>query len=240
MFVVVVVHQRNVWQRGATDKRVVNQVLSPMGTTLTRSMSSNYDPKPGRWMLPLVVLAMVAFTYIFVRELPSAATSSTVPGNGGTTTITTGTTVPGETTTSPSTTIAPEAEAYVGALDVFQTRLTDLQTSLSAANTGFDADPRTVSYDQAEAAFVAVSTDTTTLSDEIAALVPPAGFEDAHATVVAAAQQAVEAIDQALTGLRAPAPDTGEGRRAGVQAFDAAAEAFSTAVDGIRARASGA
>ena len=31
-------------------------------------MTSNYDPKPGRWMLPLVVLAMVAFTYLFVRE----------------------------------------------------------------------------------------------------------------------------------------------------------------------------
>jgi len=201
-------------------------------------MSSNYDPKPGRWMLPLVVLAMVAFTYIFVRELPSAATTSTVPGNGGTSTSTTGTTVPGETTTS--TTIAPEAEAYVEALEVFQTRLTDLQTSLSAANTGFDADPRTVSYDQAEAAFIAVSTDTTALSGEIAALVPPVGFEDAHATVVAAAQQAVDAIDQALVGLRAPSPDTGEGRRAGVQAFDAAAQAFSTAVDGIRARASGA
>jgi hypothetical protein len=203
-------------------------------------MSSNYDPKPGRWMLPLVVLAMVAFTYIFVRELPSAATTSTVPGNGGTSTSTstTDTTVPGETTTP--TTLAPDAQAYVEALDVFQTRLTDLQTSLSAANTGFDADPRTVSYDQAEAAFIAVSTDTTALSSEITALVPPAGFEDAHATVIAAAQQAVNAIDQALVGLRAPAPDTGEGRRAGVQAFDAAAEAFSTAVDGIRARASGA
>lgn len=209
-----------------------------MGTTLARSMSSNYDPKPGRWMLPLVVLAMVAFTYIFVRELPSAATTSTVPGNGGTSTSTstTDTTVPGETTTP--TTLAPDAQAYVEALDVFQTRLTDLQTSLSAANTGFDADPRTVSYDQAEAAFIVVSTDTTALSNEITALVPPAGFEDAHATVIAAAQQAVNAIDQALVGLRAPAPDTGEGRRAGVQAFDAAAEAFSTAVDGIRARAS--
>jgi len=201
-------------------------------------MSSNYDPKPGRWMLPLVVLAMVAFTYIFVRELPSAATTSTVPSNGGTSTSTTGTTVPGETTTV--TTIAPEADAYVQALDAFQTRLTDLQTSLSAANTGFDANPRTVSYDQAEAAFIAVSTDTTTLAQEIEALVPPTGYEDAHATVTAAAQQAVDAIGQALVGLQAPAPDTGEGRRAGVEAFDTAAQAFSTAVEGIRARASGA
>ncbi len=200
-------------------------------------MSSNYDPKPGRWMLPLVVLAMVAFTYVFVRELPSAATSSTLPG-GSSTTSTTDTTVPGETTTS--TTLATDVQAYVDGLDAFNIRLTDLRTNLSAANTGFDADPRTVSFDQAEEAFVGVQTATVTLSQEIQALVPPAGFEEAHAAVVAAAEQAVTAIAEAVDGLQAPSPDTGEGRRAGVVAFDSAASAFSTAVDGIRATASGA
>lgn len=200
-------------------------------------MSSNYDPKPGRWMLPLVVLAMVAFTYVFVRELPSAATSSTVPGNGGSTTSTTDTTVPGESTTS--TTISLDAQAYVDALEGFNIRLTDLRTNLSAANTGFDSNPRTIDFDQAEEAFVGVQTATATLSQEVQALIPPAGYEEAHAAVVAAADQAVAAIAQALDGLQAPAPDTGEGRRAGVVAFDTAASAFSTAVDGIRATASG-
>ena len=37
-------------------------------------MAFNPDPKPGRWILPLVVLGMIAFTYFFVRELPEAST----------------------------------------------------------------------------------------------------------------------------------------------------------------------
>jgi hypothetical protein len=36
-------------------------------------MALNPDPKPGRWILPLVVLGMVAFTYFFVRALPEGA-----------------------------------------------------------------------------------------------------------------------------------------------------------------------
>src|SRR5690606_28312697 len=57
-------------------------------------MAVNADPKPGRWILPLVVLGMVAFTYFFVRALPSgsepgeetgttlAASDTTVPADG--------------------------------------------------------------------------------------------------------------------------------------------------------------
>jgi len=201
-------------------------------------MTSNYDPKPGRWMLPLVVLAMVAFTYVFVRELPTtAATTTTVTSdNGGTTTTTGDSTDPtGSTTTS---IIAPEAQAYVDALSGFEVRLTDLRAQLGAANTGFDSDPRTVSYDQAQAAFEEVLAATTAVADEVAAVAPPAGYEDAHATVVEAAQQAVTAITNALDGLNAPPPDTGEGRRAGVAAYDDAVEAFGTAVEGVRGLAS--
>lgn len=201
-------------------------------------MTSNYDPKPGRWMLPLVVLAMVAFTYVFVRELPTAATTSTtVPGdNGTTTTAGNGTTTTNGSTTS--TTITPDAQEYVDALSAFEVRLTDLQSQLGAANTGFDADPRTVSYDQARAAFEEVLAETTTLAEEVAAVVPPEGFEEAHQAVVAAAEQAVAAADAALEGLLAPPPDTGDGRRAGVAAYDDAEDAFTTAVEGVRALAS--
>ena len=35
-------------------------------------MALNADPKPGRWILPLVVLGMVAFTYFFVGAFTEA------------------------------------------------------------------------------------------------------------------------------------------------------------------------
>jgi hypothetical protein len=199
-------------------------------------MTSNYDPKPGRWMLPLVVLAMVAFTYIFVRELPTAATTSTVPpSNGSTSTSTTATTAPDGSTTTSS--LPVETQQYLDALSDFETRLTNLQSELGAANTGFDADPRTVSYNQAREAFEQVRDQTAALAGEVEALTPPAGFEDAHAALVTAAQQAVNATEAAVEGLLAPPPDTGDNRRAAVAAFDDAVSAFSTAVDGVRALA---
>ena len=69
-------------------------------------MAVNPDPKPGRWILPLVILGMIAFTYFFVRSLPEASpdttlapgdTTPTTVGGGGPTT----TSVPGGTGSIP-------------------------------------------------------------------------------------------------------------------------------------------
>jgi hypothetical protein len=206
-------------------------------------MTTNYDPKPGRWMLPLVVLAMVAFTYLFVRELPSAASANNGDEDGTTQTTggaTTTTTDSGAATTTTTTIEMDEAtSAYLDGLAGFQTTLTDLQTQLGAANAGWDADPRTISYDQAQESFVSVAEGTAGLVAEIQAVTPPEGLIDAHNSVVAAAQQAAEAASRALAGLRAPSPDTGEGRRTAVNDFDVAAAAFADAVSAATTAATG-
>lgn len=195
-------------------------------------MTSNYDPRPGRWMLPLVILAMVAFTYLFVRELPSAASASTTTEEGTALTgsTTTATSEPGVSTTTGAVVVDPAAQAYIDRLGGFQTRLVDLQGQLGAANTAWDADPRTITFDQAEAEFSAVAQAAAALVGELQALVPPETLTDAHTSVVAAAQQAADAANAALAGLRAPSPDTGEGRRIAVVNFDAAVTAFADAV----------
>lgn len=206
---------------------------------LDPDMTSNYDPRPGRWMLPLVILAMVAFTYLFVRELPSAASASTTTeeGTGLTGSPTTATSTPGVTTTGPVV-IDPAAQEYIDSLGGFQTRLVDLQGQLGAANTAWDADPRTITFDQAEAEFSAVAQAAAALVGELQALVPPESLTDAHTSAVAAAQQAADAANAALAGLRAPAPDTGEGRRTAVVNFDAAVTAFAEAVSAATEAAS--
>ena len=50
-------------------------------------MAVNPDPKPGRWILPLVILGMIGFTYFFVRELPEASPDTTLVGQPVTTTL---------------------------------------------------------------------------------------------------------------------------------------------------------
>ena len=201
-------------------------------------MTTNYDPKPGRWMLPLVVLAMVAFTYLFVRELPSAASANQ---NGASTTSTTSDTTSttdadGATTTS-QVEVDSTTQAYLDSLAGFQSTLSNLQTELASANAGWDANPKTITFDQAEEAFVSVAEGAAALVGEVQAATVPADLVEAHNAIISGAQQAADSGGRALAGLRAPSPDTGEGRRAAVNEFDAAVGAFNDAVAAATAAA---
>ena len=200
-------------------------------------MTSNYDPKPGRWMLPLVVLAMVAFTYLFVRELPSAASANENGENTGSTSSTTSTTDADGATTTTGGEVDGTTQAYLDSLAGFQTTLSNLQTELASANAGWDANPKTITFDQAEEAFIAVAEGSAALVGEVQAVTVPAALVEAHNVVIAAAQQAADAGGRALAGLRAPSPDTGEARRAAVNEFDAAVTAFNEAVQAAIAAA---
>jgi hypothetical protein len=134
-------------------------------------MAANPDPKPGRWILPLVILGMIAFTYFFVSSLPEGSPTTTLAL--GTTT----TTLEGTATTQPDTgtTVPNPAQAYIDELDAINAELQLLVTEMVTVNDGFDADPRTVEFDDAEARLETVSTDTQALADRVGALTPPAG-----------------------------------------------------------------
>ena len=200
-------------------------------------MTSNYDPKPGRWMLPLVVLAMVAFTYLFVRELPSAATANENGLPTDSTSSTTSTTEGEGTTTTTAAEVDATTQAYLDSLAGFQSTLSNLQTELASANGGWDANPKTITFDQAEEAFISVAEGASVLVGEVQAATVPAPLIEAHNAVIAAAQQAADASGRALSGLRAPSPDTGEARRSAVNDFDAAVTAFNDAVQAAGAAA---
>ena len=182
-------------------------------------------------MLPLVVLAMVAFTYLFVRELPSAAQGS--DSTDSTSTTFSVSTTGGDTTTTTPVILDEATQAYIDSLASYQTRMTEMQTQLAAANSGWDANPRTVTFDQAEDAFVTVAEGASALAAELAAIAPPPALTEAHNAIAAAAQEAAEAANNALAGLRAPSPDTGEARRTAVAAFDAAVAAFAQAIASV-------
>jgi hypothetical protein len=199
------------------------------------AMTWRADPKPGRWILPLVVLGMMAFTYLFIRELPGAGATSTTTGSDATvpTTSTTGT-VGGATSTTSSVELSPEVQAYLDAIQGFEDRLAELRTELAAANSGFDANPRTVDYDDAVTRFEAVATAMDQLVTDISALTPPAELASAHEPLITEATNASVAADGAVEGLQLPPPDTGDTRRQQVAAFDQAVEAFNQAASNLR------
>ncbi|HEU4318792.1 MAG TPA: hypothetical protein VFS66_01780 [Acidimicrobiia bacterium] len=190
-------------------------------------MAVNPDPKPGRWILPLVILGMIAFTYFFVRELPEASTETTLVSGGETTTTTLG--GDGSTsTTAAQTPLDPDTQAYLDTVDEVNTNLQLQGTEIVTVNEGFNTDPREIEYSDAESRFEAVANATTDLAEQLRGLTPPSGLEANQATLQTAIDLAVVSANEALAGLRST--DTGDRRNAAVAAFDQAASDFDTEV----------
>ncbi len=202
-------------------------------------MAVNPDPKPGRWILPLVVLGMVAFTYFFVRELPEASPDTTLLGSGDTTTTTTplsnGTTLPGG--DNGSTTLDPDTQAYLTALGEVNDELQVLKTEMITVNAGFDADPREIEFGDAVTAFEQIIADTRALSEGLGGLTPPEALQINHDFLVNAMGLAVSSAQESLAGLQSS--DTGELRRASAEAFTNAADDFDTEVTNANNAANG-
>ncbi|GIU92608.1 MAG: hypothetical protein KatS3mg011_1514 [Acidimicrobiia bacterium] len=195
----------------------------------------NPDPRPGRWLLPLVILGMVVFTYAFVRSLPGAeaGTSDTTvttvgsPPTGGDSDTTTTTT-----TTAPPA-VSPELQAYLEQVNALETRLVELQTELATINANWENRESTgVTYSETEAALVDLVARVEQWAGEVEAVTPPEALVVAHDTVVQFAQTIATTAQEVLAGLRAP--DTGEQRREAVSRFDDAVRGFTAAVDQAR------
>jgi hypothetical protein len=182
-------------------------------------MAVNPDPRPGRWILPLVVLAMIAFTYFFVRELPEASPDTTQLAGDTTTT-----TSPDDSTTTTASAIDPETLAYVEQVREIRDGLEAQRQELEAANSGFDASPRTVEYQDAVSRFQAVATATSELADRLEGLTPPEDFQPNHQVLLTHLDAAAGAAEDALAGLQSD--DPGVIRRNSVEAYGNAAASF--------------
>ncbi len=190
-------------------------------------MAVNPDPKPGRWILPLVVLGMIAFTYFFVRELPEASTDTTLVATPDTTTTTTAE-GDGTTTTNPQSTLDPETQAYLDEVDAINEELQLQRTELVTVNTAFNQDPREVEFGEAEDRFEAIEAATQELVDRLAAVTVPEAIGGNHTSLTAALDLASDSITEALEGLRST--DTGERRNRAVEAYTTAASDYDTEV----------
>lgn len=191
-------------------------------------MAVNPDPRPGRWILPLVILGMIAFTYFFVRQLPEASPDTTLLGAPETTTTTTNDDGTTETTNPGDTTVDPDTQAYLAELDEINNELQLLNTEIVTVNDAFDEDPREIEFEEAEDRFETAVASTEALADRLAGLTIPAGLEQNHEAMTRNMDLAVRAANDTLSGLRST--DTGQLRRSAVEAFTIAAQDFATEV----------
>ncbi len=184
---------------------------------------SKADPKPGRWILPIVIAALIGFTYVFVNALPpadvAASTTTTIPP-------TTTTTLPPTTTT----TMPAEILAFLGEVDRFETVSADLLTQLNDINSLWE--DREISFDEALDRFTEVHDDAQDLANQVAATTVPVPFQPAWPDTITASQELVVQAEAVIDGLRAP--DDGSLRREAVKAYDEATTAFGAQLEVVR------
>jgi len=198
---------------------------------------SNPDPKPGRWILPLIIIGMVGFTYFFVSSLPAAEPEGTTSTSAALTT----TTSPGTSSSEPttSTTLPDDVQSYLDTMEQRKADLDLLSQDLLTANANWDdsatsgatfADTKTAFQDAIEKAQV--------LDDSLTTITPPAGYTalaSLHADLSTAAAQVLTAAQSSLAGLQSS--DTGEARTAAIAAFNQAVAEFDSAYEGLAAAA---
>ena len=198
--------------------------------------SRNPDPKPGRWILPLIIVGMVGFTYFFVQQLPATQPEETTTTLAAVTTTTTGNNG-GETPTTVASAIPAEVQAYVDKMAGSQAELAGIEADLLDVNGQQDASPRVIEYQDALALFRDVETRSSVFADGVEIAAPPAGYEalaTIHADLATAAGKIRTAGLNARAGFEGP---SAQPRRDAVAAFQAASIEFSTAYDALVAAA---
>ena len=207
-------------------------------------MMRNPDPKPGRWVLPLVVLGMVLFTWVWVNRLepvpvddsqPVSTTSATTTTSAGEGDEVEGTEGVDEGETTTTTLIPPEIDLYLNNLAEDKQSLAELVAEMNAVNEEWDNRSETgVTYGDTEVAMEAIFEQALIFVAAVELHRPPetvTGLVEAHEGVFESANAVAAGAEEALAGLRSS--DAGERRRAALVEFRAAAASFNEQVDQI-------
>lgn len=202
-------------------------------------MDAKPDPKPGRWILPLILVAMVGFTYVFVNSIADSNGTDAGDGDGGGVDIggPTSTSMPVIDTTTPDGDggdggdLDPETQAYVDLVTGFDTELARISGEFVAANQAFDDD--TADYSTTVGTFEGLIGDLETWAGSVAASNAPPGrsdLADPHQAIKDAAGPPLDAARSALDWLESPDPGTAANRQEAVGELEAAAQTFSDSV----------
>lgn len=200
-------------------------------------MVMNPDPRPGRWLLPLVILGMMTFTYVFVQNLPASDADTQDIGANGVDAASTTTTAPPDaitTTTVAAAVLSPETQDYLNQVATAETTLLAFQAEMADINGRWDADPRTLEYSEGEALLTDLAARMSTWATDVAAVVPPVALSEAHGVLTATAQASAESAADVLAGFTGPDRDP---RITALSEFDIAVTAFTAAADDVELRA---
>jgi len=179
----------------------------------------NQDPKPGRLVLPLVLIGMIATTYTFINRVatnndlqiePSVEEVVVEPGDVE---------VVEDTTTTTTTTLPGEVVAYLEEISSEKIQSIDLATKVLEANDEWDNG--NITYQEAKDDFANFIEDAQQFVETITDPGPPstfAGLVKSHEELKSLAELIFADTEELLEGLTSS--DTGERRAAALDSFN--------------------
>ena len=193
----------------------------------------NEDPKPGRLVLPLVLIGMIATTYTFINRVATNNSLELEPTTEEIAEVVETDVVVDETsTTSTTTTLPTEVVSYLEEISSERIQSIDLATTVLEANDRWDNEE--VTYQEAKDEFAAFIEDAQQFVDTVTEPGPPstfAGLVKSHEELKSLANLIFLDTEELLEGLTSS--DTGERRAAALNSFNENVTQFQEKIDEI-------
>ena len=192
----------------------------------------NEDPKPGRLVLPLVLIGMIATTYTFINRVTTNNDLEIEPTVEDVAVTTEPDSIPDDTTTTTTTTLPDEVVSYLEEISSEKIQSIDLATTVLEANDNWDNE--TLTYQEAKDEFAAFIEDAQQFVNTVNEPGPPttfAGLVKSHEELKSIAELIYADTQELLEGLTSS--DTGEQRAAALESFNNNINAFQEKIEEI-------
>ena len=196
----------------------------------------NPDPKPGRIVLPLVLIGMIATTYTFINRVSTNNNLEIIADETPVETIAEETSVEDTTTTSTTTTLPDNYIAYLEELTAEKIQATELGKDVLEANDNWDN--QSVTYQEAKDEFGANISTAEQFVTTVSEPGPPNEFANlvtSHEELKTLVNLIYEDTVELLAGLESS--DTGEQRSAALDSFNRNLDQFIKKIEEVVASA---
>ena len=196
----------------------------------------NPDPKPGRVVLPLVLIGMIATTYTFINRVATNNDLDLVSEETPVETIAEEVIVEDTSTTSTTTTLPEDFVQYLEEISAERIQATELGKDVLEANEKWDE--KSVTYQEAKdefRAFIATAEQFVTTVNEPGPSNEYANLVTSHEELKTLINLVYEDTIELLAGLESS--DTGEQRAAALESFNSNLDQFINKIEEIVASA---
>ena len=192
----------------------------------------NEDPKPGRLVLPLVLIGMIATTYTFINRVATNNNLEIEPSVEQVVVEPEEEPVSEDTTTTTTTTLPSEVVTYLEEISSEKIQSIDLATKVLEANDKWDNEE--ISYQEAKDEFAEFIQDANQFVETVSEPGPPstfAGLIKSHEELKSLAELIFLDTEELLEGLTSS--DTGERRASALDSFNNNINLFQDKIDEI-------